>query len=140
MFLRLLSSGFKRKILFTQEELFMAFEDTVIKAKELLDATGKKVNDAVNIQKMKINIAKMRSEIEGDYQILGRLYYDGVKKENVDSDAIKAIVDEIDTEKDKLREMEAELAYAKGDMVCDRCGAVNSTDSDFCSKCGSPLE
>lgn len=118
----------------------MAFEDTVIKAKELLDATGKKVNDAVNIQKMKINIAKMRSEIEGDYQILGRLYYDGVKKENVDSDTIKAIVDEIDTEKDKLREMEAELAYAKGDMVCDRCGAVNSTDSDFCSKCGSPLE
>lgn len=118
----------------------MNFEDTVVKAKELLDATGKKVNDVVNVQKIKMNIAKIKSEIEGDYRILGRLYYSGVKKENVDADAIKAMIDEIDTELDSLREMEAELAYAKGDIVCDQCGAVNSADADFCSKCGISLD
>lgn len=118
----------------------MALENTVVKAKELLDATGKKVNEVVSVQKIKINIAKINSELDGDYKILGRLYYAGLKNDNVDEDAIKAIVEEIDTEKDALREMEAELAYAKGDMVCDACGAVNAVDSDFCRKCGAPLE
>lgn len=117
-----------------------SFEDTVVKAKEMLDATGKKVNEVINVQKTKINIAKINSEIANDYEILGRLYYNGVRKDDIDTDAVKAIMDEIDTQYDRLREMEAELAYAKGDMVCASCGAVNNSDSEFCRKCGTPLE
>ncbi len=117
----------------------MTFEDTVVKTKELLDAAGEKVSNAVNIQKIKINIAKIKSNISHDYQILGKLYYSGEKKGNVDSDAIKAMVDEIDLELDNLREAEAELAFAKGDTVCDNCGATNRADADYCSKCGVEL-
>ncbi len=117
----------------------MKFEDTVVKAKEFIDATGQKVNEAVNVQKIKFSIAKTKSDIEHDYQILGRLYYSGVRKENVDEDALKAIMEEIDLEFDKLRELEAELAFAKGNSVCDSCGAANGADAEFCSKCGSAL-
>ncbi len=117
----------------------MNFNDTVVKAKELLDATGQKVNEAVNIQKIRFNIAKVKSDINHDYQLLGRLYYSGEKNGNVDAHAIRAIIDEIDMELDKQRELEAELAFAMGNTVCDSCGAVNPGDADFCNKCGIEL-
>ena len=117
----------------------MKFEDTVVKTKEFLDAAGQKVGEAVNIQKIKINIAQIKSQINKDYQLLGKLYYSGEKHGNVDADAIKAMMDEIDLELDKLREAEAELAFAKGDTVCDSCGATNRADADYCSKCGVEL-
>ncbi len=117
----------------------MKFEDTVVKAKELIDAAEQKVTEAVTVQKIKYNIAKVKSEIEHDYQLLGRLYYSGVRKDNVDAEALKAIMEELDTELDKLRELEAELAFAKGNTVCDSCGAANDIEAEFCSKCGKEL-
>lgn len=117
----------------------MNFEDTVVKAKGFIDAAEQKVSEAVNIQKIKFSIAKTKSDIEHDYQILGRLYYSGMRKDNVDADALKAMIEEIDLELDKLRELETELAFAKGNTVCDNCGAVNTVDADFCSKCGKEL-
>ncbi len=117
----------------------MNFEDTVVKAKEMLDAAGQKVSDTVNIQKIKYNIAKTKSDLSRDYQILGRLYYSGVRNDNVDAEALKAITEEIDLGLDKLRELEAELAFAKGGTVCDECGAANVADAEFCCKCGKEL-
>ena len=117
----------------------MKFEDTFVKAKEVVDVTGKKVNEIVNVQKVRLQIVKVRSQIESDYKLLGKLYYQGVKNENVDEEAIKAIVEEIDLENEKLRELRAELAFAKGDTVCDKCGAVNLGEAEFCSKCGETI-
>ena len=117
----------------------MKFEDTVVKAKEVVDVTGKKVTDMVNVQKIRLQIIKVRSQIEADYKLLGKLYYQGIKRENVDEEALKAIVEEIELENEKLRELRAELAFAKGDTVCDECGAVNLGDAEFCCKCGKAM-
>ena len=117
----------------------MKFEDTFVKAKEVVDATGQKVTEIVNVQKVKLQIVKVRSQIESDYKLLGKLYYQGIKRENVDEEALKAIVEEIDLETEKLRELRAELAFAKGDTVCDKCGAINLGDAEFCCKCGETI-
>ena len=117
----------------------MKFEDTFVKAKEVVDATGQKAKEFVNVQKVKMQIVKVRSEIENDYKLLGKLYYQGIKCENVDGEALNAIVEQIDLESEKLRELRAELAFAKGDTVCDKCGAVNFGDAEFCSQCGETI-
>lgn len=117
----------------------MKFEDTVVKAKEVVDVTGKKVTELVNTQKIRLQIIKTRTQIENDYKLLGKLYYSGLKHENVDAEALQAIVDEIDMENEKLRELRVELAFAKGDTVCDECGAVNLGESEFCCKCGKAI-
>ena len=118
----------------------MNFEDTVVKAKEVMDITGQRVTELVNIQKIKLKIVKVRAQIETDYKLLGKLYYSGVKRENVDEAALQAIIDEIDLENDKLRELRVELAFAKGDTVCDECGAISPGESEFCCKCGKPID
>ncbi len=115
-------------------------EDTVVKAKEVMDITGQKVSEFVSVQKIRLNIVKVRAQIESDYKLLGKLYYSGVKRDNVDATAIQAIVDEIDLETEKLRELRVELAFAKGNTVCDSCGAVNLGESEFCCKCGKAID
>ena len=115
------------------------FENTVIKAKELLDLTGDKVSEVIDTQKVKLNIARTNAELSKDYELLGRLYFSRVKKGNVETEAIDAIVSEIELLQDNLREYEAELTFAKGGSVCENCGAANDADSDFCRKCGKPL-
>ena len=115
------------------------FEDTVIRAKELLDATGEKVGEVIDIQKTRYHIARTKAELSKDFEVLGRLWFSRMKDNNVDEDAVQAIVEEIELLKDHLREYEAELIYAKGGCTCEACGAANPGDSDFCRKCGKPL-
>ena len=115
------------------------FEDTVIRAKELIDVTGEKVGEVLDAQKTRFHIARCKSELSKDYEVLGRLWFSRMKEDNVDEEAVKAVVDEIELLQDHLREYEAELAYAKGNCVCEACGAANPADSDFCRKCGKPL-
>ena len=115
------------------------FEDTLVKAKELLDMTGDKVGEVIDTQKIKYNIARTKSEIAKDYELLGRLYYGQLKDNNVDKEAIDAIVAEIELLEDNVRVYEIELTLFKGGCVCEECGSANGADADFCSKCGKPL-
>ena len=115
------------------------FEDTVIKAKELLDVTGDKVGEALDIQKTRYHIARTKAELSKDFEVLGRLWFSRMKENNVDEEAVRAVVEEIELLTDHLREYEAELIYAKGGCTCEECGAANQADSDFCRKCGKPL-
>ena len=115
------------------------FEDTVVKAKELLDVTGEKVGEVLDVQKTRYHIAQTKAELSKDFEVLGRLWYSRMTEDNVDEVAVQAIVEEIELLQDHLREYEIELALAKGNCVCDACGATNPADSDFCRKCGKPL-
>lgn len=115
------------------------FEDTLVKAKELLDMTGDKVGEVIDTQKIKYNIARTNSELSKDYELLGRLYYSQLKKDNVDKEAIDGVIAEIELLKDNLRVYEIELTLSKGGCVCEECGSANGVDADFCAKCGKPL-
>ena len=65
------------------------FEDTVAKAKEYLDIAGKKTGEFIDLQKLKINASTVRNSIAKDFESVGRMYYDGLKKETDNSDAIR---------------------------------------------------
>lgn len=116
------------------------FEDAVAKTKEYFDIARKKTGDFVDLQKLKINAATIRSEIDKDFESLGRIFYDGQKNDTDYSDAIKTVVNDIDGKYEELFEIEDKIREAKGGNFCESCGAQNPDDSVFCRKCGKKLQ
>ncbi len=115
------------------------FEDAVVKTKEYFDLACQKTEEFVDVQKLKYEAAKIRSAVKKDYETVGRMYYDGVKKGKDNSDVIKVVFADIDDKKVLLSEIEDKIREAKGGNCCAACGTQNSDDSDFCRKCGKKL-
>ncbi|MBQ5885814.1 MAG: hypothetical protein IIW79_05330 [Clostridia bacterium] len=116
-----------------------SFENAVAKTKEYFDIACKKTGEFVDLQKLKVNAASIRNAIEKDYASIGKMYYDGQKRNKDYSDAINAVMADIDGRKKELAEIEDKIRQAQGGNFCDGCGAQNSDDSDFCRKCGKKL-
>ena len=115
------------------------FEETVVKAKEIADLTGKKAGEIINIQKMRVSAATLNSQISKLYEVLGRLAYEAAKN-GADTAAQSAqTIAEIDEKREELSELKAKIAEARGKRVCHACRADNSADALFCDKCGQKL-
>ena len=115
------------------------FEDSVIMAKEFIDATGKKGGELVEAQKIKLAIAKFHSQLSEDYQTLGRLAYDAAKNGTDIDEAHAAIVLSIDEKLEKVARLQEKLAGVKGMKVCAECGHSNPSSADYCCRCGKKL-
>lgn len=115
------------------------FEDSYISAKSLFDTAVKKAGDSIEIQKIRIEIAKLQSAITSDYSKLGELYYAELKGAQKDEEAVNTVVSEIELKKQKLEEQNVKLAEARNSIVCEKCGRANSYDARFCSGCGSEI-
>lgn len=115
------------------------FEDSVILAKEFIDATGKRGGELVEAQKIKMTIAKFRSQLSEDYQTLGRLAYDAAKNGTDVDEVHAAIVLAIDEKLEKVARLQEKLAGVKGMKVCTECGFQNPPAADYCCRCGNQL-
>ena len=102
-------------------------EDSVIVAKGWIDAAGKKGGELAEAQKIKMTIAKFRSQLTQDYQTLGRLAYDAAKNGTDTDEVYAAIVLSIDEKLEKVVKM------------CGECGHQNPPASDYCCRCGKKL-
>ncbi len=115
------------------------FEDTAVKAKDVFDSAVKKTGEAFSVQKTKLNIASITSQISKEYETLGRLYHDSVKNKADNAVTINAVIGEIEEKQAQIAKLEEEIAAAKNMAVCPACGAKNLNGSQFCSKCGKKL-
>lgn len=115
------------------------FEDSVIMAKEFIDATGKKGGELVETQKIKLAIAKFRSQLSEDYQTLGRLAYDAAKNGTDIDEVHAAIVLSIDEKLEKVARLQEKLAGVKGMKICSECGYSNPSTAGYCCRCGKKL-
>jgi hypothetical protein len=115
------------------------FEETVVKAKEIADITGKKAGEIINIQKMRVSAATLNSQISKLYEVLGRLAYDAAKTEaDITAQSAQAI-SEIDEKREELCELKVKIAEARGKRICPACRTGNNADALFCDKCGQKL-
>ncbi len=115
------------------------FEDSVIMAREFIDATGKKGGELVEAQKIKLAIAKFRSQLSEDYQTLGRLAYDAAKNGTDIDEVHAAIVLSIDEKLEKVARLQEKLAGVKGMKICSECGYSNPSTAGYCCRCGKKL-
>lgn len=114
-------------------------EETVVKARDVIDTVGKKSGDFISLQKLKIDSAKINSLISKDYETLGRIVYTNMKNEAELDDGIDEIVASIKNHKRELAELEKQISENKGTYLCSGCGYANASNADFCCKCGSKL-
>lgn len=113
------------------------FEETAGKVKEAFQAGEKKVNDVINIQKLKMDINNLNSRIEETYCAIGRAVW-----EKKDAPEYAAFGDEfkmIEDLKAQLAEIADRLAEAKGNKRCPDCGCFNSDGARFCNQCGKNI-
>ncbi|MDD6283944.1 MAG: hypothetical protein PUB05_01095 [Firmicutes bacterium] len=115
------------------------FEDTIYKAKEVIDMAGKKTGELVNIQKLKVNIAGLNSQMANDFEAIGRLCYDNMRSGTDNGDAIAAIAEEIDEKQEQVRQLRERIAELKGERICGGCNNPVSNDAEYCPKCGAKL-
>ncbi len=114
------------------------FDETIAKAKEILGETGKAAEVVIKTQKLKLDIASLKSDINKVYAALGRLAYKNAVDGDENAEEAATLVAEISDKNKELEEMEGQLAEQKGSSVCS-CGAVNKAESKYCSTCGKEL-
>ena len=112
------------------------FEETVAKAKEALDVAGKKTSAMINVQKLKVNLATAKSQLSKLYETLGRLCFESG---SCDDAAIAELKGDIEAKIADVRDLEAKLATAKGEKICEACFVKNTATADYCNKCGQKL-
>ena len=114
------------------------FEDTVTKAREIINETGKFGSEVIEIQKLKFEATSLKTSIRKNYEVLGKYTYLSTVNEEDNSESITKLCEDITAKKEELAELNRKIALAKGENICS-CGAVNKNESKYCNSCGKEL-
>ena len=122
--------GFKEKV----EEIGKKVGDTATNAyNTVADISGKLIEET----KMKVSISDKEADIEEIYEEMGKAIYDSFKAgEDVGKDYAKECK-KIDKLNDEIAELNKKILFNKGLRKCEKCGEVISTESKFCTECGT---
>ena len=112
-------------------------DDLIASAKNLADKAGKVTDKAVEFSKLKYQSAVLSSELRNLYEKLGNAVYTMVKSDFDNKDLMDSIISEIDEVKEKLQQINIQIAEYKNTVICPACGAVNDKDACYCNKCGN---
>lgn len=115
------------------------FEDVVLNAKAVVDSVGKKAGEVVDISKLKLAAADLKSEISQKYQILGRIAFEEISTGKDYSKNKEEIVEKIKELKIHLESVNDMIASSKQKVKCNVCGSYNSKGAVFCNTCGEKL-
>lgn len=112
-------------------------------AKEVLTSAAKKVVEKSSViystTKLTYEISKLRDEINKCYKEMGEMFYANYKGKETSGEDAEALCRKIDDLKEDIDKISAEIAYIKGNAVCDNCGAEVTKESSYCAKCGREL-
>ena len=115
------------------------FDNAFDKAKNAFEIAYKKTGEIVSIEKLKFNLASLKSKRSKLFTTLGISYYKRIK-DNADlTENEKAIVQEIADLNAKIDDIINEINYAKSKRICPNCGEAIDEKSIYCNICGQKL-
>ena len=121
--------------------IFMTFfDESVSTAREILSAGAQKATETIEIQKIRVAIARKKSSINAALRNLGKAYYDSCKNDCSAASLCDSVVEDIDVKVAELAELEEKLADARRLKRCAKCGSRNRIDASFCNFCGARLD
>jgi ribosomal protein L40E len=115
------------------------FEEFVVKAKDGFDVAAKKTGEIISVQKLRLSIASIKSEISKNYEAIGRLQYESVKNGVDNAEAIASLADSVEQKLAEIENIEGQIAECTNKKNCPVCGAKNENNAAFCNKCGEKL-
>ncbi len=122
------------------DDFMTFFDESVSTARDILSAGAQKASETIEIQKIKIDIARKKSSINAALKNLGKAYYDSRKNDCSAAGLCDSVVEDIDLKVAELAELEEKLADARKLKRCSKCGSRNRIDASFCNFCGARLD
>lgn len=115
------------------------WEDIVLKARDLADAAGRKVNHAAELTANKLLMAENDRAIRVALEALGGLVYES-RKEGVElnEELVAELIAQVDELTDANERLQAEMDNRRGCKTCV-CGSKNPENAAFCNACGKEL-
>ncbi|MCT4607218.1 MAG: hydrogenase maturation nickel metallochaperone HypA [Marinisporobacter sp.] len=98
-------------------------------------------SDVTELTKLKINLSKDLSKIDGLYYDLGKTMYASFEKNpdiKLDEDVSSALI-EIKTTLERIAQSELKIESLKGIIKCEQCGYEVEEHAKYCSNCGNKL-
>ncbi len=116
------------------------FEDIFVKAKGAVDALGEKAGQFVDVSKLNIKMAELKSDLKNEYEALGKTVYN-CEKNHIDSasEVTNASL-RIDSIYMQIEELKKQVAKMKNKVLCKECGNANNVNDSYCGKCGKELK
>lgn len=114
---------------------FNKFKETVADTSKMV---AQKAKDVAEVTKLNGQISSEEAKIKEAYLAIGKRYFE----ENMGevSDAYINDFTIINEAKARISELQEQIKTIKGVFACPNCGAEVSTDSAFCSSCGTKIE
>ena len=117
-----------------------AVNNFIFKAKQVVSVATQKTGDAVEISKLRLQVAQTNSMIQSTYERVGTLVYDKEKNGSDNSQMISECVFEIDSLLVKLGELNEKISALKTGEKCSYCQTMNPAGTIYCSSCGTNLK
>lgn len=115
------------------------FEDIFVKAKVAVDALGEKAGQFVDVSKLNIKLAELKSDLRTEFENLGKTVYHSEKNDTNAELEIKSGIAQIDNLGLQIEELKKQIASMKNKVLCKACGSQNEEGSSYCAKCGESL-
>lgn len=114
-------------------------EDVLLNARTAVDTVGKKAGQVIDVSKLRLASADLRSEISRKYQILGRVVFEEAATGKDYTKNKEELIESITELKGELESVTEMIAKSSQKVKCEVCGSYNSKNAVFCNKCGEKL-
>ena len=119
----------------------MNFDNILNKAKDVFETAYKKADDAISVQKQKFDVSSLENKLAKDYERLGRLCFEEMKKGAFsDNAAFCSFAEEIKAKAAQIEELRSDILKAKNKKRCAKCGAAIDKDAVYCNACGEKTD
>lgn len=115
------------------------WEDIKKGVSDVAATATKKTSKYAEIAKLKYQIHEVDDYLDGQYEEIGRLYYNQMRHKNDNSDEITKLLLKVDETRKKMNDMTEKLDDIKADKICPKCGSKVNGHDGFCRKCGAKL-
>lgn len=117
-----------------------SFEETMQKAKSVINTAYQKTSAAVTLQKQKIDLAGLENKLVKAYADLGKLAFEKIKDTEQEDTAMSVAVSEVKARLFDVEQLSEKIGKAQGKISCPSCGSVIASDSIYCNVCGKRLD
>jgi ribosomal protein L40E len=109
-------------------------------AEKLAKEAAKRTSKALTHTKLAFAANEANNKVNDIYEEIGKTIYSAYLDGKETDESLKPSLEQLDKLMEEIEMINAKIAELKNSLRCPECGAYNSTDADFCSKCGSPLD
>ena len=116
------------------------FENFFMKAKGAVDALGEKAGQFVDVSKLNIRVAELKSDLKNEFETLGKTVYNCEKNHIDAAQETNTFISNIDNIYIQIEELKKQIAEMKNKVICKYCNAANENNAIYCVKCGKKLD